>query len=161
MPPVFPRLVRPVLDGLSLLVFLLALASAGWHAVTTSGCIGPSNLSATQDAVVDVAERLQRLESAHPGTIDTVLASPLPTLRLASIDPTHSRLASLDGWDRPLVFTRLDHEWRVEVRSRGFDGLLHTDDDVYARLDRGGRIRERHELERPPEFDLDETGRNE
>jgi len=152
------RLVRPVLDGLSLLVFLLALASAAWHAVTASASAGPSKLSETRHALSDTAEHLLHLERDRPGSIDAVLAAPLPALRLASLDPMRRLPLSLDGWDRPLVFTRLDDEWLVEVRSRGYDAILHTDDDEYARIDRDGRVRSRHDLERPPDLDLDETG---
>ena len=158
MPSAVHRLVRPVLDGLSLLVFLLALASAAWHAVTASAATGPSKLSETRHALASAAEHLLHLERDRPGTIDAVLAAPLPALRLASLDPARRLPVSLDGWDRPLVFTRLDDEWLVEVRSRGYDAMLHTDDDEYARIDRDGRVRSRHELERPFEQDLDDTG---
>jgi hypothetical protein len=136
VPSVLPRLVRPCLDGLSLLVFLFALAAAVGHVRAFTG--DHAAPSAEREQLEELAGLLKEVEAQRPGALAAMLAADEPLLSALREQVRRPRLKLLDPYDRPLVLTPLAGEWLFELRSRGHDGRLHTEDDQYFWVSRAG-----------------------
>ncbi|MDC0723310.1 hypothetical protein [Nannocystis bainbridge] len=131
------RLVRPLLDGLSLLVFLFAVTCAVRH-MLGPGCSGGACLDSARDELQHSAALLRQQAHLDLDGLQASLAHPdaLTDLRVPG---RRGRLEPLDPWQRPLVLRPLDGEWLLELRSRGQDGRLDTDDDLYFRMTPAGQ----------------------
>lgn len=138
----FHRLVRPCLDGLSLLVFLYALVTAIDH-MGFRGC--DRTPSAVRQELVGNAMQLEQLELQHPGSLQAALGDDQPLTALRAHVPGR-RLKILDPWDRPLVLRPLVGEWLFELRCRGQDGRLDTADDQFFWMSRAGDVTFDHQL---------------
>lgn len=148
VPSVLDRLVRPCLDGLSLLVFVFALAAAVGHVRAFTG--DQATPAAVRDQLHELAGLIERLESQRPGSLAAMLAADEPLLSALREQVGRPRLKLLDPYERPLVLTPLAGEWLFELRSRGHDGRLHTDDDQYFWISRAGGSAFDDELEQRP-----------
>ncbi|WAS90333.1 hypothetical protein [Nannocystis punicea] len=137
MSPVFQRLVRPLLDGLSLLVFLFAVTCAVRHMLGPA-CRGYTCLDTARDELQHSAALLEQQAHLDLDGLQASLAhgDSVTDLRVPG---RRGRLEPLDPWQRPLILRPLDGDWLLELRSRGQDGRLDTDDDLYFRMTRAGQ----------------------
>ncbi|MFY0532916.1 hypothetical protein [Nannocystis pusilla] len=93
------RLVRPVLDGLSLLVFLFAVTCAVRH-MLGPGCRGYACLDSARDELQTSAALLEQQAHLDLDGLQASLAhgDPLTEVRVAG---RRGRLEPLDPWQRP------------------------------------------------------------